>query len=130
MNYRGVIIEESLGDKSILDEINIIETKTEEVTEKHKTPWTTQWTLHTVEIPEEKSEEIAQKISESLDSSHKNSWYADFNNEKVHYVVFPNKIFKIKLGDVTAYKHAKNYGTTLGIPFYQLQFEELVRKFN
>lgn len=36
MNYKGVIIEESLGDKSVLADVQIIETKVEEVTESYK----------------------------------------------------------------------------------------------
>jgi hypothetical protein len=39
MNYTGIIIEESLMDKSILDEVNIVKTEIEPVTEGHKTPW-------------------------------------------------------------------------------------------
>ena len=38
-NYRGVIIEESLKNKEVLKKVQILETKVEEVTEKHKTPW-------------------------------------------------------------------------------------------
>ncbi len=49
-NFTGVIIEESLTDKSVLDEVKIIKTKVEPVTEKHQTPQVKQWTLHTVEI--------------------------------------------------------------------------------
>lgn len=44
MNYKGVIIEESLENKDILDKISILATKKEIVTEKHKTPWVRQWT--------------------------------------------------------------------------------------
>ena len=54
MPYRGVIIEESLEDKDVLKEVRILSTKVEPVTEKHKTPRIKQWTLHTVEIPEDR----------------------------------------------------------------------------
>ncbi|MBI2665806.1 hypothetical protein HYX12_04250 [Candidatus Woesearchaeota archaeon] len=52
MVFKGVIIEESLARKEILQKIKILSTKIEPVTEKHKTPWLKQWTLHTVEVPE------------------------------------------------------------------------------
>lgn len=52
MNYKGVIIEESLENKDILKGVRVLETKVEQVTEEHKTPWIKQWTLHTVEVPE------------------------------------------------------------------------------
>lgn len=50
MEYRGVIIEESLENKDILKDVKILETKVEKVVEEHKTPWIKQWTLHTVAI--------------------------------------------------------------------------------
>lgn len=38
MTFNGVIVEESLTDNSVLIGVNIISTKVEPVTEKHKTP--------------------------------------------------------------------------------------------
>ena len=38
-NHRGVIIEESLENKEVLREMQILGTKVELVKEKHKTPW-------------------------------------------------------------------------------------------
>ncbi|MEK7164276.1 MAG: hypothetical protein AAB768_04020 [Patescibacteria group bacterium] len=80
MNYKGVIIEESLENKDILKDVKISETKIEEVVEEHKTPWIEQWTLYTVEIPENQTESVAEKISKALDSKH--NWYADFKWER------------------------------------------------
>ncbi|HUC90143.1 MAG TPA: hypothetical protein VMR45_05050, partial [Patescibacteria group bacterium] len=65
-SYQGVIIEESLSDKSVLGDIKILSTKVEEVTPRHKTPWLKQWTLHTVEVPVSEAEAVAQKLSHSL----------------------------------------------------------------
>ncbi len=120
MNYKGVIIEESLENKSVLKEVNILNTKVEEVTPKHKTPWLKQWTLHTVEIPQEKAEEVAQKISKDLEN--RSSWYADFKNDKLHYIIYKNKIFKVDLSNPKLYKDAKQYGISIGIPEYQVDF--------
>lgn len=121
MNYKGVIIEESLENKDVLREVKILATKVEPVIEKHKTPWLKQWTLHTVEVAEDKAEEITEKISKSLDSQHGGSWYADFKNDKFHYVIFRNKVFKIDLSN-PKYRDAMEYGVKLGIPWYQLDF--------
>lgn len=120
MNYTGVIIEESLDNKSILKRVKIIDTKVEQVTPKHKTPWINQWTLHTVEIPEESAESISEEISSSLDD--KNSWYADFKNDKFHYIIYRGKIFKVDLQNPILYQEAKEYGMSLGIPEYQVDF--------
>ena len=86
-DFVGVIIEESLEDKSVLWKVKILSTKIEKVVEKHKTPWLSRWTLHTVTIPEGKAEEIAEDLSRSLDRRHGGSWYADFKNDKTHFII-------------------------------------------
>ncbi|KKR43121.1 MAG: hypothetical protein UU10_C0047G0004 [Parcubacteria group bacterium GW2011_GWF1_40_6] len=119
-NYRGVIIEESLETKEVLKDIKILETKIEPVKEKHKTPWVKQWTLHTIEIKEENGENIAEKLSQNLDKKH--SWYADFKNKDYHFIIYREKIFKVDLKNPILYKDAKEYGISLGIPEYQVNF--------
>ncbi|KKQ79975.1 MAG: hypothetical protein UT01_C0023G0014, partial [Candidatus Daviesbacteria bacterium GW2011_GWA1_38_7] len=37
MNYKGVIIEESLGNKDVLKLIKVLSTKVEKVTKSHQT---------------------------------------------------------------------------------------------
>ena len=120
MNFKGVIIEESLEDKNILKFVKVVKTKTEKVTEKHKTPWLKQWTLHTVEIPEDEAEFIANKISNSLDLEH--SWYADFKNDKHHYIIFRGKVFLVNRKNKKEYDNVRKFGKSLGIPEYQLDF--------
>ena len=118
MNYRGVIIEESLKNPDVLKEILILSTEIEPVTEEHQTPWIKNWTIHTVEIPNTKATEVTLKLSQSLE----NDWYADFKNELYHYIIFANKVFKVNLKEPVGYKDAKEYGISLGIPDYQLDF--------
>lgn len=120
MNYKGVIIEESLENKDILKDVKILETKVEEVVEEHKTPWIKQWTLHTVEIPENQVASVAEKISKALDSKH--DWYADFKNNTHHYIIFRDKVFCIDQKSKEQYDEAKRYGISLGIPEYQVDF--------
>ena len=120
MNYLGVIIEESLDDPAVLKQVKIIGTKIEEATEEHKTPWVKQWTLHTVEIAENKADSVAEQLSNDLDKEH--SWYADFKNDKYHYIIFRGKVFKVDLNNPVLYKDAKQFGISLGIPEYQVDF--------
>lgn len=94
-NYKGTIIEESLENKDVLKRVKIISTKVEKVTDKHKTPCLSQWTLHAVEIPENNAKFVAEEISKSLDYSHNSSWYADYKNDTHHYIIFRDKIFYI-----------------------------------
>ena len=121
MNYKGIIIEESLEDPSILSELEIIETKVIPVGPEQKTPWLLQWTLHTVEFSDDKADRIADEISKSIDAQHP-QWYADFKNDTHHYIVFLMKVFKIELADVRTYEEAKKFGHHLGIPSEQLDF--------
>lgn len=121
-NYRGVIIGESLANKDVLKNVKILSTKVEKVTEEHQTPWLSQWTLHTVEIPENEAQAVAEKISKSLDYSHDSSWYADYKNDTHHYIIFQNKIFYIDRKSKEQYDEAKRYGISLGIPEYQVDF--------
>lgn len=130
MNYRGVIIEESLTNKAILQKVRIISTKVERVTEKHETPWLTKWTLRTVEIPEDQAQEMAKAISQSLDYTNGTSWYADFKNDMNHYIIFQNKIFFIDRHSKAQYDEAKHYGLSLGIPAHQVDFHHSLIRTN
>ena len=78
MNYKGVIIKESLRNSSVLQELKILQTKIEPVTSMHKTPWLRQWTLLTIEVPEKKSDEIGSIIEEAV--SLRNDLIARVNN--------------------------------------------------
>ena len=92
-NYRGVIIEESLVNKDVLKKVKIISTKVEKVTDEHQTPWLSQWTLDTIEISDNQADSLADKLSKALDPKH--GWYIDYRNDKYHYIIFKNKVFKL-----------------------------------
>lgn len=121
MSFSGAIIEESLTDSSVLNDMKIISTKLEPVTEHHKTPWVKQWTLHTVEVPVRKAADVAEKISKALDKEH--DWYADFKTETEHYVIYAGKVFHITdRTNKKQYDEATEYGISIGIPEYQVDF--------
>ncbi len=122
--FRGVIIEESLRDKTVLRSVKIVSTRIERVTLRHHTPSLKQWTLHNVEIDEKRASEVARKLGESLEDK----WYADFDNEREHYIVFPHRIFKIDMREQWQYDEARDYGISLGIPKHQVDFHPKVRK--
>ena len=131
MNYKGTIIEESLNNTDALKDIYIISTKVEKVVDKHKTPWLERWTLHKVEVPEDRAEEIAEKISETLDYTHGTSWYADFKNGECHYIIFKNKIFKIDRTNADQYAgfdyKSINFGVSYDVNFSRLKPASNVR---
>ena len=122
MKYNGTIIEESLSDISVLDDLKIIGTTVEKVEESHQTPWLKQWTLHTIEVPENTASAYAEKLSHCLEEEHNSSWYIDFKNDQFHYIIFPNKVFKVNRNNKEEYDLVKKFGGSLGIPDHQLDF--------
>jgi hypothetical protein len=128
MNYRGSIVEESLEDRSILNDLKMtLGPVQEEVTEKHQTPWVRQWTHRFVEIPLESAREFAERLSKALDSKH--AWYADFKTDFDHYIIFREKVFHVT--DRTSkeqYDQATQFGLSLGIPAYQLDFSPYIKQ--
>ncbi len=62
MNYKGVIIEESLTDCKIIKELEVVQTEIEKVTERQGTPWLDKWTMKTVLIPESKIDEYTKRL--------------------------------------------------------------------
>lgn len=117
--FNGTIIEESLEEKSVLDHIKILKTEVENVTEKHRTPWLKRWTLHEIEVPDDKADEVAGILSRDLEKEH--TWYADFKDSKTHYIIFPGKVFHINRM-ATEYQKVRDYGVSIGIPEHQLDF--------
>ncbi len=121
MDFEGIIIEESLADTSVLTDVETISTTAEPVTEEHKTPWITQWTMHTVRVPAANTATIANSIAAALDREH--NWYADFKTDTEHYIIYTNKVFHITdRSDKVQYDAATAYGISLGIPDYQVDF--------
>jgi len=59
-----------------------------------------------------------------LDSEH--SWYADFKNNEIAYIIYRAKVFKINRTSKEGHEEAKKYGLSLGIPEYQVDFSPKV----
>ncbi len=100
--------------------VKILKTEVEDVTEEHKTPWLKQWTLYHIEVSYDEAKEIAEKISRAIDCTRTN-WYVDFKDANTHYIIFPHRVFHIKR-TVEEYRMVREYGISLGLPEYQLDF--------
>ncbi|MCF7830431.1 hypothetical protein K9M41_00305 [Candidatus Gracilibacteria bacterium] len=122
-SFSGVIIEESLTNKDVFKKIKIIKTEVEPVAKKHQTPHLKQWTLHTIEILPNQADDVAEDLSKALEGNTDNGyWYADYKNDDLAYIIFPNKVFKINRNNKEGFQKAKAYGISLGIPEYQVDF--------
>lgn len=123
-DYRGVIIEESLADVSVLDDLDIEWTKVVAVKDRHNTPWTEYWTMHSVSILGDCARDMAERLAKVMDNAH--PWYASFKSGADHYVVFRDKVFHLNSSDTAQYEEASQYGKSLGIPSDWLNFSSQV----
>lgn len=98
MKYSGCIIEESLKNKSILDEFDIVETRADSCI---------------VEIDASQVEEIVLKLQNAMVSDP--CWYCDLKNYDYHYIIYNDKIFKVNRDYGEQYEEAKAYGLKRGI---------------
>jgi hypothetical protein len=126
--FAGCIIEESLSDHTVLDEVTITSTRVEPVTPNHQTPWIDQWTLHQVEVSADRAAEVAEWLSRAIDPEHSHAWYADFADATTHYVVFRGRVFKVDRSRPEEYEGVVEYGRRIGIPPHQLDFSPSVEE--
>lgn len=116
MNYRGIIIEQSLINKNILTNVKVLSKKiiNERTTEV--------WNMLKVEIPEEKIEEFIKRLAKVI-KPHE-PWYAHFYHEDPRktnmIVVFSKEIILITKNKP---EKAVEYGLRIGIPLAQLDFK-------
>ena len=104
--FRGIIIENSLINKNILDKIDV-----------KKTYQSGDWTLHNVLVGKEQIHELAKHIADG-------PWYIHLwkKGEDDVKVIFKNKVFDIKFSDKSTWTDAVTYGQSIGIPDDQLNF--------
>jgi len=127
MDYEGVVVEESLKEKSVLDSLFITSTKVEPVTPEHHTPWLRQWTRHAILIPAEDAAIIALQLGVAID---RRGWCVDYKNSTTHFVIYPGKIFKIDRQRPEHYASAVAYGLSIGVAEYQLDFGPAIPHWN
>ena len=103
---KGTIIENSLSEKSILDKLQILETR-----------HVGDWILHDVLVPEEMVSEISRYISDG-------PWYIHLWSKGGDdlIILFKNKMFRVKASDSTSFAEAISHGKSIGIPEEQLDF--------
>jgi hypothetical protein len=104
--YKGTIIENSLSNKNILNNLKITKT------------WQSgSWILHNVLMEEDQVSELSQCLDDGPWYIH--VWLPSNDNVKV---IFKNKVFDIKFSDKSTWTDAVSYGKSIGIPEEQLDF--------
>ena len=77
--------------------------------------------MHNVLIDADQAGEVAERISRALDREH--DWYADFKNDKEHFIIYRDKVFHITdRSDKLQYDLATKYGISIGVRDYRVGF--------
>lgn len=119
MVWKGVIIEESFEDKSVLDgvtEVGYAESLMEEE-EKHAVHF------HQFEIPDSRKDWFVEAAKEGI----KPGWYTHICKDAKMVVIFKGKVFEFGAQDREALNAARNHGLSIGIIREQMPFEELIK---
>jgi hypothetical protein len=80
------------------------------------------WTFLDFEAADDVADALAQSLARCLLSEV--GWYADFTVGNDHVVVFANRIFRYRRGDLTGRAEVVEYGRTVGVPEHQLDWTD------
>ncbi|EKE29077.1 MAG: hypothetical protein ACD_2C00234G0004 [uncultured bacterium (gcode 4)] len=108
--YKWAIIEESLTDKDILSDIQVLETEITPDIDPEDV-----WHIHTVMMTEENIFKLAEYLKPA-------KYYAHFWSRDDMFVVFPNKVFKLDSDNKDSWKDAIDFWLSIDIPLEQLDF--------
>jgi hypothetical protein len=108
--FVGIIVKESLKDKSILKKLDVLSTETT----RERNP-VDRWHLYTVSVSEKEIDALSKKI--------KPKWYMHFWKNKKVIAVFKDKKFEFTHNEKSTWKPAIEYGISVGIPKKQLDFK-------
>ena len=108
--WKGCIVEESLDDNRVLNNIEVVKIK-----------------ISSEEDPEKRWHIYNSLLSESeIDNIHvhlKQGWYMHFWKENKMRVLFKGRKFVLDIDNKKSYKSAIDYGLSINIPRKQLDFE-------
>jgi len=80
------------------------------------------WTTVEFEFEERHAERVAAALSEVV--SEEGGWYTNFTHDEETFVIFADRIFRYRPGDRAARAEAAAYGSSMGVPDTQLDWEE------
>jgi transcriptional regulator with XRE-family HTH domain len=115
--YQGVLIKESICDELILDYISV------DKVELWKTDGTPKyWTALYFTSKKQDFPEILSKVV--LSNEEVGNWFVDMKSGDTKIIVFKNKIFKYKIGNVEEKEQVCKECRKLGIPDNQMNWKE------
>lgn len=112
MIYRGIIVDNSLEDTSLVGTVKTLTMKC--VTTSNGSSWF----LRLVAVSEKKLDQFLALASDLI----RPGWYMHFYNHHHLIVVFKDQVFRFPISDKRSWQQAINYGKHLGIKAEQLDF--------
>lgn len=116
--WKGVLIEESLSDLSVLPNLNIISTRTTSLENEANRR---EFHFHSLEVSPNNLDEVVEFITSNI----KDGWYFHLVNKEEMIVIFHNKVFNIHKNNQEEIDSARNYALSIGILREQLDLEKL-----
>jgi len=117
MVWKGVILEESLEDKSILKLVKIIKTDVSKLGGEDRV-----MTFHYFELDDKDKDRFVNRGIKAI----KQSFYMHIVKEGVMYVIYKSHMFKFSKG-FPELETAREYGLSIGIIKKQMPFEKLLK---
>jgi len=114
--WQGVVLEESLDDKLLLNLAKIVGTDIDKLEEENRV-----MTFHKIEVSDSERYQFIEKARQSI----KPGFYIHLCKGGRMYVIFKDKIFKFRKGQPSLEK-AREYGKSAGIIPEQMPFEHLI----
>ena len=109
-DFRGIIIEESLEDNRVLNDLEIVDFKiTKDDNPKDR------WHIYNVKVSKDDIEKLSRYIKTG-------KWYMHFWEGTDIIAVFKDKMFEFNYDHKASWKDVVAYGKSLGIPDEQLDF--------
>ena len=110
MTWHGIVIDQSLKDKSVVDGLKILGTKEEG-----------EWKVYKVEVEDDKLQDTIQLIQPILNSG---GWYVHFYNDSGEKltVVFRNRVFEL-VNNPSFWNQVIEYGKSVGVPESEMDFK-------
>jgi hypothetical protein len=124
MLYNGLIIKESLKDKSVLKRLNI---SRKETWAPQIPPDTERNNLEILFF--ENNDDKINSIIDELRKALSEKWYISVSNENYTYLIFTNKIYCYRKNDKIKQKIAENYIIRQGLPENKMIWQEKIKSF-
>jgi hypothetical protein len=120
VKFTGLLLQECLSDRSVLDRLNVTRVEKWELGEAGL-PGPPVWTATYFEGDDSDADETAEAISAAMLKSY---WYANIHCPEDEIVIFAGRVFRYTRGDATARRAPEDYARSIGVPEHQIDWEQ------